>query len=116
MEELIRQLEVAGPCTSEARRAQLQVVRSMAERARQDAAIRQELIRLLEVVQDQGAADVFRAYYLEGPEQPSARSFANRFFMAKRTVFKQLLRVCDQLRIMLFGIDALFDLGTDGQQ
>ena len=110
MEELIRQLETAEPCTSEARKEQLQAVRSLAERARQNAAIRRELARMLEGVKDQGAADVFRAYYLEGPEQPSARDLSNRFFMAKRTIFKQLLRVCDQLRIMLFGIDALFDM------
>ena len=89
---------------------QLRVVRSLAERARQNAAIHRELSWMLDGVKDQGAAEVFRAYYLEGPEQPSARSLANRFFVDKRTVFKQLQRVFDQLRIMLFGIDALFDL------
>ena len=110
MEELIRQLEAAEPCTSEARRDQMRVVRSLAERARQNAAVRREFSRMLEWVKDQGAVEVFRAYYLDGPEQPSARSLANRFFVDKRTVFKQLQRVFDQLRIMLFGIDALFDL------
>lgn len=110
MEELIRQLEAAEPCTSEARQGQLRAVRSLAEQARQNEAIRRELTRMLEGVRDQGAADIFRAYYLEGPGQPSARSLANRFFVDKRTVFKQLLRVCDQLRVMLFGIEALFDL------
>ena len=116
MEELIRQLEAAEPCISEARRDQLRVIRSLAERARQNTVIRREFSRMLEGVKDQGAAEVFRAYYLEGPEQPSARSLANRFFVDKRTVFKQLQRVFDQLRIMLFGIDALFDLATDGWQ
>lgn len=111
MEELIKQMEIAEPCTSEVQGDQLRVVRSLAERARQNAAIRQELARMLDGIKDQSAAEVFRAYYLEGPDQPSARALANRFFVDKRTVFKQLLRVCDQLRIMLFGIDALFDLG-----
>lgn len=114
MEELIRQMETAEPCTSEVREDQLRAVRSLAERARQNEAVRRELTRMLEWVSDQGAAEVFRAYYLEGSEQPSARTLASRFFVDKRTVFKQLLRVCDQLRIMLFGIDALFDL--TGQQ
>lgn len=112
MEELIKQLETAEPCTSEARRDQLQAVRSLAERARQNATVRRELARMLERVNDQDAAEVFRAYYLEGSEQPSARALASYFFVDKRTVFKQLLRVCDQLRIMLFGVDALFDLET----
>lgn len=111
MEELIRQMETAEPCTSEVRENQLRVVRSLAERARQNAAVRRELAQMLERVSDQSAAEVFRAYYLEGQ---SARALANRFFVDKRTVFKQLLRVCDQLRIMLFGVDALFDL-TDQQ-
>ena len=113
---LIRQLQAAEPCTSEARRDQLRVVRSLAERACQNAAIRRELARMLDGVKDRGAAEVFWAYYLEGPEQPSARSLANRFFVDKRTVFKQLQRVFDQLRVMLFGIDALFDLAADGRQ
>lgn len=108
---LIKQMETAEPCTSEARRDQLRVVRSLAEQARQNETIRRELARMLERVSDQGAAEVFRAYYLEGQ---SARALAHRFFVDKRTVFKQLLRVCDQLRIMLFGVDALFDL--TGQQ
>lgn len=111
MEELIRQLETAEPCAPETRKDQLRAVRSLAERARQNEAVRQELARMLERVNDQGAAEVFRSYYLEGQ---SARALARRFFVDKRTVFKQLLRVCDQLRIMLFGIDALFDL--TGQQ
>lgn len=107
MEEIIRQLETAEPCTSEARKAQLRAVRSLAERARENVDVSRELTRMLERVNDQGAAEVFRAYYLEGL---SARTLASRFFVDKRTVFKQLLRVCDQLRIMLFGVDALFDL------
>lgn len=111
MEELIKQLETAEPCTPEARENQLRVVRSLAERARQNAAVRRELAQMLERVSDQSAAEVFRAYYLEGQ---SARALARRFFVDKRTVFKQLLGVCDQLRITLFGIDALFDL--TGQQ
>lgn len=107
MEELIKQLETAELCTPEAREDQLRAVRTMARRARQNEAVRRELIRMLERVSDQGAAEVFRAFYLEGQ---SARTLAGRFFVDKRTVFKQLLRVCDQLRIMLFGVDALFDL------
>lgn len=107
MEGIIKQLETAEPCTSEARKVQLRAVRSIAERARENADVRWELTRMLERVNDQGAAEVFRAYYLEGL---SARTVAGRFFVDKRTVFKQLLRVCDQLRIMLFGVDALFDL------
>lgn len=115
MDELIRQLEAAELCTSETRRKQLQAVRALAERARQNATIRRELARMLDGMKDQVAAEVFRAYYLDGVEQPSARSLANRFFLDKRTVFKQLLRVCDQLRIMLFGIDALFDLADSSK-
>lgn len=107
MEELIKQLEAAELCTPEAREDQLRAVRTLAKRARQNAAVRRELIEMLERVSDQDAAEVFRAYYLEGQ---SARVLASRLFVGKRTVFKQLLRVCDQLRIMLFGIDALFDL------
>lgn len=110
MEELIEKMEIAGPCTSGARREQLRIVRAMAERGRQNATIRRALVGMLERINDQSAAEVFRAYYLEGLEPPSARTLANRFFIDKRTVFKQLLRVCDQLRIMLFGVDALFDL------
>ena len=107
MEELIRQLETAEPCASEARREQLRVIRFLAGRACQNPAIRRELARMLKQVNDQSAAEVFQAYYLEGQ---SARAPANRFFVDKRTVYKQLLRVCDQLRIMLFGVDAIFDL------
>lgn len=107
MEELIKQLETAELCTPEAREDQLRAVRTLAERARQSAVVRRELARMLEGVSDQDAAEVFRAYYLEGQ---SARDLASHFFVDKRTVFKQLLRVCDQLRIMLFGVDALFDL------
>lgn len=103
-------MEIAEPCTSEVREDQLRAVRSLAERARQNEVVRRELVQMLERVNDQGAAEVFRAYYLEGSERPSARTLANRFFVDKRTVFKQLLRVCDQLRIMLYGVDALFDL------
>lgn len=110
MEELIKRLETAEPCTSVARENQLRAVRALAGRARRNAAVRRELTRMLDGINDQGAAAVFQAYYLEGPDQPSARALAGRFFVDKRTVFKQLLRVCDQLRIMMFGIDALFDL------
>lgn len=109
MEEL-NQLETAELCTPEARENQLRAVRSLAGRARQNEVVHRELIQMLERVSDQGAAEVFLAYYLEGSERPSARTLANRFFVDKRTAFKQLLRVCDQLRIMLFGVDALFDL------
>jgi len=110
MEELIKRLAEAGPCAAEVREEQLQAIRSMAEWARCSPAIRRELCRMLERVSDQEAAEVFRAYYLEGTEQPSARALAGRFFEDKRTVFKQLLRVCEQMRVMLFGVDALFDL------
>lgn len=107
MDELIKQLESAEPCTSADRENQLRAVRSLARRARENEHTRRELARMLEGVSDQGAAEIFRAYYLEGQ---TASALPRRFFVDKRTVFKQLLRVCDQLRIMLFGIDALFDL------
>lgn len=70
---------------------------------------------MLDRMNGQEAAEMFRAYYLEGSEQPSARTLASRFFVDKRTVFKQVLRACEELRVILFGIDALFDLEGAGE-
>lgn len=105
--ELLEQIDQAEPCRPEVREEQLQIVRELARRARHDDVIRQALDQMLDGVKDQDAAAVFRAFYLQGE---TARTLSRRFFVGKRCIYKQLLRVCDQLRIMLFGVDALFDL------
>lgn len=87
MEELIKNLETAEPCTSETRRDQLRVIRSLAERARQNPTIRRKFARMLDWVKDQSAAEVFRAYYPGGagkaigprPSKPLFRGQADSF-------------------------------------
>lgn len=66
----------------------LKAVRELARRARKDPAAREQVERLLKyaAMLEPDAAEVFRAFYLDGGSRVTARQLAPRFYVCPRTI------------------------------
>lgn len=104
--ELLRRLEPAGPGAIGRRVA---VLRGIAGQARESAAARRVIVRLLDIVAPAlpDEAATFRAYYLDGLRQ-SARQTGRALCMDKRTVQRHTRRVLEAMLAPAFGVYGVF--------
>ncbi len=104
--DLLQGLIPAGP---EAIGRRVSVLRSIARQARESAAARRVIVRLLDIVAPglPDEAATFRAYYLEG-ERQSARQTGRARCMDKRTVQRHTRCVLEAMLAPAFGVYGAF--------
>lgn len=104
--ELLRGLIPAGP---EAIGRRVAVLRGIARQARENAAARRVIVRLLDIVAPRlpDEAVTFRAYYLDGQRQ-SARQTGRALYMDKRTVRRHTRRILEAMLAPAFGVYGVF--------
>lgn len=88
------------------------LIRNQANRARDDAEIRNCLLSNLDMCvkcypEIKKSAEIFRAVYLEGNSRPKNKEIGIRYFMDKRTVQRHIVRVLRILVVAMFGIEAI---------
>lgn len=103
---LLRGLIPAGPGAIGRRVA---VLRGIAGQARERAAARRVIVRLLDIVAPglPDEAATFRAYYLDGQRQ-STRQTGRTLCMDKRTVQRHTRRVLEAMLAPAFGVYGVF--------
>lgn len=104
--ELLRGLIPAGP---EAIGLRVAILRGIAKQAREKAAARRVIIRLLDTVSTDfpDEAATFRAHYLDGQKQ-STRQAGRALCMDKRTVQRHTHRILEAMLAPAFGIYGVF--------
>lgn len=104
--ELLRGLIPAGP---EAIGHRVAVLRGIVKQAREKAAARRVIVRLLEIVSPDfpDEAATFREYYLEGQKQ-STRQAGRTLYMDKRTLQRHTRRILEAMLAPAFGIYGIF--------
>ena len=106
-QHLLDSMEEIGP---ERRRELVAIVRVLAELARENRAAREYLDRRLVGVAHSLPSEVetFRACYLDGGQQESARQIGRRLHMDTCTVHRHNRRVMEALLVYVFGIYGVF--------
>ena len=96
--------------TTEEKTRRVALVRSVAERARDNAEARSTVERWLEQVEPDmpQEAATFRAFYLDGETKPTARQVGRSLCMDKTSVFRHNRRVLKAMLPAVFGLDGLF--------
>lgn len=94
----------------EGQRNRIAFLRALAELARENAAARLIVEKLLNLVGGKRPeeAAVFQAYYLEGEKKPTARQIARRLCMDVRTVRRYNRRILIAMLPVAFGVYGLF--------
>lgn len=92
-----------------------QYVRSLAGYARKNAAARSIIERALPHIENMFPceAETFRAYYLTGGTQPTAKFVGRTRHIDKRTVYRHISRITQELLPYIFGLDGVFSGGNN---
>lgn len=94
--------------TAAGKTARVAVIRSIAERSREDAAARSYTEWLAEQIEPELPIEtaVIRAYYLDGQ---SARQVSHTLSMDKRSVYRYINRGLEAMLPLAFGLDGLWN-------
>lgn len=105
-------LQETGP---EGRKNRLLFLRALAELARKNTAARSIVERLLDLVGGKlpEEAATFRAYYLEGEKQPSARQIARERFIDPATVYRHNRVILSAMLAPVFGVNGYFQTDSE---
>lgn len=104
--ELLRDLIPAGP---EAVGRRIAILRGIARQARESAAARRVIVRLLDIVAPGLPEETatFQAYYLEGQRQ-SAGQVGGALCMDQRTIHRHTRRILEEMLAPAFGVYGVF--------
>ncbi len=96
--------------TPEQKAERVAVIRSIAERSREDAAARSYTEWLAEQVEPELPTEVqaFRACYLDGASKPTSRQMGRALSMDKRSVHRCIRRALEAMLPLAFGLDGLY--------
>lgn len=108
--EALETLSAIWEAGEEGQKNRIASLRALAELARENAAARSIVEKLLDAVGGKRPeeAAVFRAYYLEGKKMPTARQIARRLCMDVRTVHRYNRRILIAMLPVTFGVEGLF--------
>lgn len=96
--------------TPEEKRQRTAVIRSIAERCREDADARSYTEWIVEQLKSElpMEAQVFRACCLDGASRPTSRQMGRDLNMDKRSIHRCICRLLDAALPLVFGLDGLY--------